>query len=256
MTKAEMLSRIREALGPSGPAEDLAKPEPYRTHAQRPSAIELTKRFQAELALVGGRSTLVSSSEAVREYVTALAPGGGGIVAVSDGAAKRELELRTWLEELGAKLIPSLREFAAQGGDPEPPADLMEQYKQVLFEADVGITCADYAIADTGTLVISSKRRPNGSLHPTDSPESRYDGEQHRLISLVPPIHVCLLQASSIVSDLNEFFPLAHSELYPDGAPAAVVTFITGPSRTADIELSLTMGVHGPRELHVLISDS
>lgn len=103
-----------------------------------------------------------------------------------------------------------------------------------IFGFDAGISTAQAAIAETGTLVLDSTR------------------ERHRLVSLVPPVHIAILNASTIYATLGETLSMLHNgkELSP------AVTFITGPSRTADIELTLTIGVHGPQELYVIINQS
>lgn len=103
-----------------------------------------------------------------------------------------------------------------------------------LFKFDVGITTAQAGIAETGTLVLDS------SL------------EQNRLISLVPPVHIAILDASQIYLTLAE--TLAALQSGEEVNPA--ITFITGPSRTADIELTLAIGVHGPQELYVIINEA
>ena len=102
-----------------------------------------------------------------------------------------------------------------------------------LFEIEVGITTAQAAIAETGTLVLDSAR------------------ERHRVISLVPPVHIAIIDASSIFQTLGEALAFIHQS--NDISPA--VTFITGPSRTADIELTLAIGVHGPQELYVIVNE-
>jgi L-lactate dehydrogenase complex protein LldG len=159
-------------------------------------------------------------------------------VAVSDAPVLAETGLRDHLESKDVGVVPTLKEFASnmaaesRGGD-----DLVESYKNALMRAAVGVTSADYAIADTGTLVLIT------------------GGEQHRLISLVPPVHVCLLAADRILRTLADLIKVANVK-YSSGVPPRAMTFITGPSRTADIELSLTLGVHGPRELHVLLYQS
>ena len=101
-----------------------------------------------------------------------------------------------------------------------------------IFEFDVGITTAQAAIADTGTLVLDSAR------------------ERHRLVSLVPPVHIAIVDASSILQTLAEALAFIHQ----NGDVSPAVTFITGPSRTADIELTLAIGVHGPQELYVIVN--
>ena len=76
------------------------------------------------------------------------------------------------------------------------------------------------------------------------------------MISLVPPVHVCLLDPARIVANLGGLIALAHREFYSGDTPPLAMTFITGPSRTADIELTLALGVHGPRELHFVLLDN
>lgn len=102
-----------------------------------------------------------------------------------------------------------------------------------LFGIDIGITTAQAAIAETGTLVLDSSR------------------ERNRLISLVPPVHIAIVEAANLYSTLGEILAVLQS----DDEISPVVTFITGPSRTADIELTLAIGVHGPQELYVIIYD-
>jgi L-lactate dehydrogenase complex protein LldG len=103
-----------------------------------------------------------------------------------------------------------------------------------IFQFDVGISNAQAAIAETGTLVLDSAC------------------ERHRLVSLVPPVHIAIVNASAIVETLGE----ALAWLRKDKEISPAITFITGPSRTADIELTLTIGVHGPQELYVIVNES
>jgi len=102
-----------------------------------------------------------------------------------------------------------------------------------IFHFDVGISTAQAAIAETGTLVLDSAC------------------ERHRLVSLVPPVHIAIINASAIVETLSDALTLLQKK---DISPA--ITFITGPSRTADIELTLAIGVHGPQELYVIVDGS
>lgn len=98
-----------------------------------------------------------------------------------------------------------------------------------LFECDLGITSAQFGIAETGTLVIES------------------DKEFNRLTSLIPPVHICIFEAGKIRKTLGETLESLEKDL------SRTVTFITGPSRTSDIELTLAIGVHGPGELFVIL---
>lgn len=102
---------------------------------------------------------------------------------------------------------------------------------QDLFALEVGITYAQAGIAETGTLVLDSSV------------------ERNRLVSLVPPVHIAILDASRIYATLAETLEALQS----GGELSPAITFITGPSRTADIELTLTIGVHGPQELYVIV---
>jgi L-lactate utilization protein LutC len=102
-----------------------------------------------------------------------------------------------------------------------------------IFGFDVGVSTAQVGIAETGTLIL----------------DSTY--ERHRLVSLVPPVHIAIINASAIVPTLGDALTLLQKQ---EISPA--ITFITGPSRTADIELTLTIGVHGPQELYVIVDGS
>ncbi len=103
-----------------------------------------------------------------------------------------------------------------------------------LFAYDVGVTTAQAAIAETGTLVLES------------------DQERHRLVSLLPPVHIAVVDAADVCATLGEALQLVRRN---GSEMSRAITFITGPSRTADIELTLTIGVHGPKELHVIVNE-
>ncbi|MEW6143779.1 MAG: lactate utilization protein C [Thermodesulfobacteriota bacterium] len=108
--------------------------------------------------------------------------------------------------------------------------------KNEIAEAGIGISGADYAIADTGTIVLLT------------------DENRPRSVSLLPPVHVAIVKKSDIVSNIRELFIILKQTLDTTQSVPSCMTFITGPSRTADIELNLTLGVHGPKELYVIIT--
>lgn len=110
----------------------------------------------------------------------------------------------------------------------------MEALKDTLFNnIDAGLTVAECAIADTGTLVILS------------SPE------QPRSLSLVPPIHICLLDANRLYPDM----PTAlDQERWSAHMPTNLI-FVSGPSKTADIQQTLAYGAHGPKSMIVILVD-
>jgi L-lactate dehydrogenase complex protein LldG len=174
---------------------------------------ELVARFQAMLAKVGAAAELVDDHAAAAARVAVLlAEHNARRVLLSDApevAAVMAL-LPTTIERLG----------------PDAARDDM-------LAADAGLTAAQWAIAETGTLVLES----------TD--------ERHRLASLLPELHVALVPCSRLLPTLGDAFARLHT---PGGDPnARTLTFVTGPSRTADIELELVVGVHGPKHLHVLL---
>ncbi|HVC45877.1 MAG TPA: LUD domain-containing protein [Terracidiphilus sp.] len=96
------------------------------------------------------------------------------------------------------------------------------------------VTAATAAVADSGTIV----------LHHTAA-------EGRRLLTLLPDWHLCVLRASQVVETLPEYF--ARCSGPPALVTPALVTWISGPSATADIEMTRIKGVHGPRFLHVLL---
>jgi L-lactate utilization protein LutC len=186
----------------------------------------------------------VQTAEEIRELLQRLFPADEfASAAVSNSEVLSQVGIREWLVSDNRHIVPTLEEFllarmqaAVTHSEPDTlPVEyekLSHEYSHVLLEATLGITSADYALADTGALALIS------------------GGEQHRLISLLPPVHVCFLDPSRIFASLTEL--LAHMQVSYEALPQAL-TCITGPSRTADIEQTITMGVHGPRAFHVIL---
>lgn len=203
--RERMLSRMRAALGPRAedPRSNTLKPSVAKPPADNGSLVD---EFCEEVRRAGGHVAHVHSGAEVEKYIAGLLPvDNNSSVAVSDG--------------------PLIRELALNG----------LQIQGALIDSAIGVTGADYALADTGTLVLVS------------------GGEQHRLISLLPPVHVCLLSPQNIFPSLTQLLAHVDGEFYSRGSAPQALTCITGPSRTADIEQTITMGVHGPQSLHVLI---
>ena len=111
-----------------------------------------------------------------------------------------------------------------------------------IEQAEGVVTTCFCAVADSGTIV----------LHHSPS-------EGRRVLSLLPDWHLCILRASQIVETLPEYFSLCEQPRLVRGdpdlspQPPSLVTWISGPSATADIEMTRIKGVHGPRFLHVLL---
>lgn len=125
-----------------------------------------------------------------------------------------------------------LDEFPRQGVDCQVYDMAIEAWKTEMFNATpASLTAARAAIAETGTLI----------LWP--------DAAEPRLMSLVPPVHIVLLDANRIY---NTFYEAMHSEGWKDGLPTNAL-LVSGPSKTADIQQTLAYGAHGPKELVVLL---
>lgn len=207
----EILASVRGHLAASAPFDEVRvvhqahhDREIIVSNVQTTSALE---RFKESLESVGGHCLIVKNeSEAAKELQKIIEEKKARRVAVSDSSLVKRLTLN---------------------------AEVLEKAsKTELFDCDLGITSAQWAIAETGTLVLES------------------DKEFHRLTSLVPPVHVAIFEAEIIRQTLGEVLQeLSGKEL------SRTITFITGPSRTSDIELTLAIGVHGPAELFVIVID-
>ncbi|GAB4581930.1 MAG: lactate utilization protein [Anaerolineales bacterium] len=104
-----------------------------------------------------------------------------------------------------------------------------QTWRELCAAADVGITTADAFLAETGSLVISSG--PGKS----------------RLVSLLPPVHLALLPIARLTTDIFTWMK-AHNRQFP-----ASTVLVSGPSKTADIEQTMSVGVHGPKKLIVVL---
>lgn len=122
---------------------------------------------------------------------------------------------------------PEIQKMLGQYGFPIYTTD------QQLDTADAGITTCEALIARNGSIVLS-----NGN-------------EAGRRLSIYPPIHIVVAKASQLVMDIKHGLQRVN-EKYGDKLPSMIST-ITGPSRTVDIERMLVVGAHGPKELYVFL---
>ena len=195
-----------------------------RTQEQMGSLLDSLER---ELSRVGGRVARIGSQQELERYLNDLV------------SAHQVKSIVRWDTPLLAELEPVLEKsgvnvtkIRTDAEDPSSTAKLRE----ALIAADLGITEVDYAIADTGSLVLLAGER------------------QGRLASLLPPVHVALLKPSALVPSMADLLPVVGAENREQpGQLSSCITFITGPSRTADIEKIITIGIHGPVELHALV---
>jgi L-lactate dehydrogenase complex protein LldG len=188
---------------------------------------EALARFRAEFEAVGG----------VFHRVERLTEVPGVIAQVARAQGARELV--AWEPAaLGLDLAPALGPLgiAVTGAPAGAGAPARQAHREAAARAGVGVTGADIVLAETGTLVlISGAGRP-------------------RSTSLLPDTHVAIFGKDRLVETLEQVGVILEA-LHADPAQApggAVVNFITGPSRTADIELTLTRGVHGPKDVHAI----
>ncbi|HEK21752.1 MULTISPECIES: LutC/YkgG family protein [unclassified Mucilaginibacter] len=121
--------------------------------------------------------------------------------------------------------------------------EILKQYEYPFYEtdkdfelADVGFTLCEALIARNGTILLSNANAAG------------------RRLSIYPPVHIVLAYSSQIVLDLKDGFKLI-KEKYGNQLPS-MITHVTGPSRTADIEKTLVLGAHGPKELFVFLLDA
>ncbi len=241
-TRAEFFGRIRaemaktQGLFAASVSERPAQPGRRIETLRRELAErwpETLEKFRQEFERVAGTFHRVASIDAVPATV---------------GAIARERDARrvvTWHPsglgvDLTARLVAERLEPMVMPAGGLPGDEGRQRLKERIAGAELGLTGADLAVAETGTLVLLS-----GAGRP-------------RSTSLLPPYHVAIFDRTALVESLAQvgvFLEAWHG----DGEPpwrGAMINFITGPSRTADIELTLTRGVHGPREVHAVFVET
>jgi L-lactate dehydrogenase complex protein LldG len=178
-------------------------------------------RFIEELEALGGHGKRVENLEEAREYVL-------------DLAREREAKLLLrWdvddLEDLGVDAP-----LGETGVEVAVWRDLAD-FREIAGKADIGLSTAEWAIAETGTLVLEG------------------GPGKGRTVTLLPPTYVALMPAERILRTVPEAI-----EKYAGGEAGGLpanVCFHTGPSRSGDIEMSLFVGMHGPGDVHVVLVD-
>lgn len=250
MTEQEFLAQLARRLGRQAPLQgpvgwdpgpSLTPPLPAREVDQ------LWARFAGELTKLGGVAFRAATREEAREYVVQVAADAAAAGGAPDGAAPalvlawddptpaqlqlapalaaRGLELALWNPGAGSGSGP------ATGPAPTPDAAGPEVHKALAARAVVGLTGVDLAAVETGTLIL--KTAPG----------------RGRLVSLLPPVHLALLRPAQLLPSVAECF----RQLAAEGTLPSSVVLITGPSRSADIENDLSIGVHGPASVHVVL---
>jgi L-lactate dehydrogenase complex protein LldG len=236
-TRAEFLERIRhevrktDGLFSASTATRPARPDDEaeavrRQMAERwPEALDL---FRREFERVGGVFHRVADLEQAPETILEIAREKKATALVAWDPASLGLDLRPRLESEGLAVAVATSDPNDEGA--------RRRHREESARAQIGVTGADFVLAETGTLIlISGRGRP-------------------RSTSLLPETHVAVFDRSRLVESLAQMGILLEA-LHVDPARAmsgAMINFITGPSRTADIELTLTRGVHGPKDVHAI----
>jgi L-lactate dehydrogenase complex protein LldF len=238
---------------------------------------ELIEQFAERLEAVGGKVHFAKDAAEARDIVakiclnagSARKDGGRMVVTKVKSMVTEEIELNPYLEALGMEVVetdlgermvqlthtrpshliaPAIhltKEDAANVFGTEATVEAIQHHarhslRQKFIDATVGISGANMAIAETGTIVLVTN-------------EGNAD-----LTTTLPPVHIALFGVDKVVASLED--AVAILRMLPRSGTGQVMTsyvnWITGPSRSADIEQSLTIGVHGPREMHCVIIDN
>ena len=243
--KQEFLASVRQALGRS------AASPPVPTYARLEESLANLEALERDLL-----ARLETGRDARLEALAQTAAQRGWIVRRAPDAEEALGYLSSVMTQLGVKravrstedvfqqlavdsiLQRSVTETTIVARDEnqsnETPSGT--NLRQKMIDADIGITGADYAVAETGSVVVL----PRAGLS--------------RLVSLAPPVHLALVRPQDVVDTLDDVFLLRRLDYYRNGGDmGSYLNFITGPSRTADIEQTLVVGVHGPKEVHMII---
>ncbi len=216
--RAELLAAIRRRTRSFRPA---AAPDsawsPQRDAVPPPSAADPIDRFTQELEALGGHVRRVAREQEARDHIVSLA------------TAREVRRVLRWdvpeLERLGLEepLRACGAEVLAWRG--------LDDFRAVAAGAEVGVSLADWAVADTGSVILS------------------HGPGRGRSAVLLPPTHVTLLEAGRIVPTIFDAYQrLAKLDELPPN-----VAFHTGPSRSGDLEQIPVLGVHGPGDVHVIV---
>jgi len=210
-----ILGRIRAALADDPPLQKPPVPEVWPREDPPPD--EMAERFARELEAIGGEMIRLASLEEAAAKLAELADAAGWrkIAAVD----------RPLCRQVAASLGDGRVDWSAEAADPNEMASL-----------DAGLVEADYLLADTGTAMIACGT------------------PRERLLCYLPPVSVIVAETGRLV----EHMPAVWGEVAGRCAEPDLrgeFVFITGPSRTADIEKILILGVHGPKRLVVLLVD-
>ena len=232
-TMEEVLDRVRKALGRPQTGSVVTPLPPLDLAGVMPPLApeDYQAKFEQEWEKVAGVAYSVASmNELESVFQKILMTAESQAVALSGNPILAELHI--------AERLAALNKFVTSWGEGSGVAGThsLADFTKASFAAGVGITGVDFVLAESGTLVLSSAT------------------ERVQVASLAPPIHIALYRRSQLVGSLDEVLAKLHISKSPQLPSASrSVVFITGTSRTADIEQILIRGVHGPREVHAIL---
>jgi len=236
--RAEILERIRKALGRHDATTSVVPLPPVDLAGIMPPLPpeDYLSKFEAEWEKVAGiphRAATPAELKAVLENILTKAECRS--VALSRSPLLTELKMSDLLNGIGNMPITAWGNSHGSRG-----TESLENFNKASFAAGVGVTGVDFVLAESGTLVLSSAT------------------EGVQVASLAPPVHIALYRRLQLVGSLEEVLAKLPISNLPERSTAGrSVVFVTGTSRTADIEQILIRGVHGPREVHaILVEDS
>ena len=219
----KIIASLKDALGAGAKSNshdaEASAAVPVAQSAQR---AELASTFARELEEVGGKFLgVLTPAEVTNRIVNLAGEIGAKRVALGQGVVLDMDAIGEALERADFRIVRTV-----------PVADTERSAMRArVADAELGIAEADFAIAATGTLaVVSTANRP-GSL------------------TLLPPASLVIVQIDRVMANLAAML----AAMGPSGVAANRLTLITGPSRTADIEKRIVLGVHGPKSLHVIV---
>ena len=240
------LSTVRSALDVV--AGRTVEPEPSTAFFATPEAVsseadaileraeagdpELLDRLAASAAAVGWQvERCGSAEEAVQAVVEICASGDVKTALRSAHEVFEHTPVDGPLSAAGTVVTLAARETGLEG---DADASARASLRSDAFRVDAGITGVDYAVAETGTVVIN----PRAGVP--------------RLMSLAPPRHIAIVESHQVLPSLDELFSVARSQ-HVAGGHRGMINLISGPSRTADIEGQIVNGIHGPLHAHLII---
>ncbi|ODA40218.1 LUD domain-containing protein [Desulfosporosinus sp. BG] len=222
-TPSDFISQLATKLGRTTPSQT---PDPvpihvpeYRLSGPEERATVFLHNWQA----LGGKGAIVKSTDET-------------VQCLKEWFGELSLDRPTEQAIVAWDMLPTIAESAFTTLNwplvryPQSALDTRERYA-IAAQAELGVTGADWGIALSGTVVMNS------------------NPQRGRAVSLLPPRHLTFIETSKLKDNLSEVL----EAISASGSPPAAIELITGPSRTSDIEMDLSIGVHGPVDVYVLL---